>query len=155
MSPIITKVNGGTGHHQPKAQYSVIQQIWDRQYGVWAAAPEPPKPQADPPGKIDFVAMRRTSASINNADPFTHIELRNLELAHFLRSCLPSELGLFNKPPSVSKTFLYLAHETSRRIDDQSVWGRQTCCRLMPSSCMSVGRRLSWRLPKWISMTVW
>ncbi len=99
----MTTVSNGNGYHPMQPQFSVIQQIWDRQYGIWTAAPEPPKLLANSQGQLAFLAMRRASAATNNAEPFTHIELRNLQLAHFLRQCLPSEASLFNKPPTVSR----------------------------------------------------
>jgi hypothetical protein len=82
--------------------YSVFDQIWDRQYGIWTKAPPPPKALGD--GQDAFIAFRRRSAAANNADPFTHIELQDPHLVDFLRTCLPTEVGLFSKPASVGRS---------------------------------------------------
>jgi hypothetical protein len=100
MSPSILS-NGNKGDHNvtPSKRYSVYDQVWDRQYGIWTKAPEPPKALSD--GQQAFVAFRRKSANTNNADPFTHIELQDQRLVQFLRKVLPTESGLFSKPASV------------------------------------------------------
>lgn len=103
MSPSI--LSNGNNHREdeddmPKKRYSVHEQVWDRQYGIWTKAPAPPKALTD--GQEAFVAYRRKSANTNNADPFTHIELQDQRLVQFLRKVLPTESGLFNKPASVS-----------------------------------------------------
>ena len=91
--------NHGPEDAPPSKLYSVFDQVWDRQYGIWTKAPPPPKALGD--GQDAFVAFRRKSATTNNADPFTHIELQDQRLVQFLRTCLPTEVGLFNKPASV------------------------------------------------------
>jgi hypothetical protein len=95
-------LNGHTegNHIQVPKRYSVHEQVWDRQYGIWTKAPAPPKALSD--GQEAFVAYRRKSANTNNADPFTHIELQDQRLVQFLRTVLPTESGLFSKPASVS-----------------------------------------------------
>lgn len=90
-----------TSHESPKL-YSVFDQVWDRQYGIWTKAPPPPKALGD--GQDAFVAFRRKSATTNNADPFTHIELQDPRLVEFLRTCLPTEGGLFSKPANVRRS---------------------------------------------------
>jgi hypothetical protein len=103
MSPSI--LSNGNNHREegnaiPPKRYSVHEQVWDRQYGIWTKAPAPPKALTD--GQEAFVAYRRKSANTNNADPFTHIDLQDQRLVQFLRKVLPTESGLFNKPASVS-----------------------------------------------------
>jgi hypothetical protein len=98
MSSTKLTTNGINGHTAPR--YSVHDQVWDRQYGIWTKAPAPPKALTD--GQEAFVAFRRKSANTNNADPFTHIELLDPRLVQFLRKVLPTETGLFGKPASVS-----------------------------------------------------
>lgn len=102
MSPSI--LPNGNGHAEngvtSSKRYSVHDQVWDRQYGIWTKAPAPPKALTD--GQEAFVAYRRKSANTNNADPFTHIELHDQRLVMFLRKVLPTETSLFNKPASVS-----------------------------------------------------
>lgn len=88
--------------HEPPKLYSVFDQVWDRQYGIWTKAPPPPKALGD--GQDAFVAFRRKSATTNNADPFTHIELQDPRLVEFLRTCLPTEGGLFSKPANVRRS---------------------------------------------------
>jgi len=99
-----THQNGHTDetHVAASKRYSVHDQVWDRQYGIWTKAPAPPKALSD--GQEAFVAYRRKSANTNNADPFTHIDLQDQRLVQFLRTVLPTESGLFNKPASVSNT---------------------------------------------------
>jgi len=107
-----TAISNGNSAHQnghtdearveTSTRYSVHDQVWDRQYGIWTKAPAPPKALSD--GQEAFVAYRRTSANTNNADPFTHIDLQDQRLVQFLRIVLPTESGLFNKPASVSST---------------------------------------------------
>ena len=84
------------------ARYSVVEQIWDRQFGRWAVAPVIEAPKHIGGTEDAFVAYRRTSATVNNAEPFTHIELRDSVLIHFLRTCFPSQAGLYSKPAGVS-----------------------------------------------------
>jgi hypothetical protein len=109
--PLIAMLNGNAAHQNAHTdglqiatakRYSVHDQVWDRQYGIWTKAPAPPKALSD--GQEAFVAYRRKSANINNADPFTHIDLQDQRLVQFLRVVLPTESGLFNKPASVSDT---------------------------------------------------
>lgn len=105
MSPsILSNANGRgeDGDAKNSKRYSVHDQVWDRQYGIWTKAPAPPKALTD--GQEAFVAFRRKSANTNNADPFTHIELQDQRLVQFLRQVLPTESGLFNKPASVSRS---------------------------------------------------
>jgi hypothetical protein len=90
-----------TNHESPKL-YSVFDQVWDRQYGIWTKAPPPPKALGD--GQDAFIAFRRKSATTNNADPFTHIELQDPRLVEFLRTCLPTEGGLFSKLANVRRS---------------------------------------------------
>lgn len=91
-------INGTTT--RPRPRYSVHDQVWDRQYGIWTKAPAPPKPLGD--HQDAFIAFRRKSANQNNADPFTHVEVVDPGLVQFLRGVLPTEAGLFGKPASVS-----------------------------------------------------
>ena len=103
MSPSI--LSNGNAHIAENGisaskRYSVHDQVWDRQYGIWTKAPAPPKALTN--GQEVFVAYRRKSANTNNADPFTHIELQDQRLVMFLRNVLPTETSLFNKPASVS-----------------------------------------------------
>lgn len=99
--------------HEPPKLYSVFDQVWDRQYGIWTKAPPPPKALGD--GQDAFVAFRRKSATTNNADPFTHIELQDPRLVEFLRTCLPTEGGLFSKPANVRRSLQGL-HDLGLRL---------------------------------------
>ncbi|KAJ9111035.1 hypothetical protein QFC22_006631 [Naganishia vaughanmartiniae] len=110
MSPSILSINGNKEDDvTPSKRYSVYNQVWDRQYGIWTKAPEPPKALTG--GQEAFVAFRRKSANTNNADPFTHIELQDQRLVQFLRKVLPTESGLFNKPASIDAQLLYVSRK--------------------------------------------
>ncbi|KAI5449076.1 hypothetical protein NCC49_005347 [Naganishia albida] len=109
MSPMNGTINGHT------TRYSVHDQVWDRQYGIWTKAPAPPKPLGD--HQDAFIAFRRKSANQNNADPFTHVEVVDPGLVQFLRGVLPTEAGLFGKPASIDAQLLYVSR---KRISEAS-----------------------------------
>ncbi|KAJ9093162.1 hypothetical protein QFC21_006478 [Naganishia friedmannii] len=117
MSPsILSDTNKDDVDVLPSKRYSVHDQVWDRQYGIWTKAPEPPKALTG--GQEAFVAFRRKSANTNNADPFTHIELQDQRLVQFLRKVLPTESGLFSKPASIDAQLLYVSRN---RVKEASI----------------------------------
>lgn len=111
-----TMVNGTD--HAPSTsssptKYAVIDQVWDRQFGMWTRAPDPPKPFGS--AEDAFVAYRRTSASQNNSNAFMHIEVREPALIQFLREALPTESHLYDKPAGLDAQLLYVARDIIRQ----------------------------------------
>lgn len=99
--------------HSAHTKYAVIDQVWDRQFGMWTRAPDPPKPFGS--AEDTFVAYRRTSANQNNSNAFMHIEVRDPALVQFLREALPTESHLYDKPAGLDAQLLYVARDVIKQ----------------------------------------